>query len=118
MPIIINGVIIGTRFADDFGAVPVTGKGGDDLANAFKKAATQAHRRATLTLLGIGMNDETEVEQIKGAVVIQPEEMANLGTALRTGSVQEVKALPAPTPVAPAAPKSSVPKTDEVNKPN
>lgn len=47
------------------GAVSIKGKFGDDLANAMMKAETKAKRRVTLSLCGLGMLDETELETIK-----------------------------------------------------
>lgn len=38
----------------------------NDLANIFMKAETKAKRRATLSICGLGMFDESEVETIKG----------------------------------------------------
>lgn len=40
---------------------------GDDLANAFLKAETKAKRRVTLSICGLSMLDETEVETIPNA---------------------------------------------------
>jgi|SRR5882672_4451352 len=53
------------REDEDFGVVslPDTMKG-DTRANAIMKAITKAKRRATLSLCGLGMLDETEVETI------------------------------------------------------
>lgn len=42
---------------------------GDELANAMMKAETKAKRRATLSLCGLGLLDETEVESIPNAFV-------------------------------------------------
>lgn len=50
------------------GAVTITGLKGDNLANALMKAETKAKRRATLSLCGLGMLDETEIETIPTAV--------------------------------------------------
>lgn len=55
------------RYTDSSGAVTTSGLKGDALANAMMKAETKAKRRATLSLLGLGMLDETEVETIPGA---------------------------------------------------
>lgn len=49
------------------GAVSIANKKGDDLANALMKAETKAKRRATLSICGLGMLDETEIETIPGA---------------------------------------------------
>ena len=43
---------------------------GDDRANAMMKAETKSKRRATLSLIGLGFLDETEVESIAGAQVV------------------------------------------------
>ena len=49
------------------GAVNVKGLGGESLANALMKAETKSKRRVTLSLCGLGMTDESEVESIPGA---------------------------------------------------
>lgn len=46
------------------GAVNIAGLKGEALANAMMKAETKAKRRATLSLCGLGMLDETEIEDI------------------------------------------------------
>lgn len=46
------------------GAVNIQGLKGENLANALMKAETKAKRRATLSICGLGMLDETEVEDI------------------------------------------------------
>lgn len=65
------------QHCDNVGAVNIAGLTGDELANAIMKSETKGHRRSTLSLLGLGMTDETEIETIKGAQTIQlsPEEM-------------------------------------------
>ena len=58
----------GEHFVDAIGAVPLpNNKTGDDYVNALMKAQTKAHRRATLSLVGLGMLDETEIETIPNA---------------------------------------------------
>jgi hypothetical protein len=49
------------------GAVSITGLRGEALANAMMKAETKAKRRVTLSICGLNMLDETEVETIQGA---------------------------------------------------
>jgi len=49
------------------GAVSITGLKGELLANAMMKAETKAKRRATLSICGLGFNDESEVGDIPGA---------------------------------------------------
>jgi hypothetical protein len=51
------------REDEDFGVVTLP-KEGDARANAIMKAITKAKRRATLSLCGLGMLDETELETI------------------------------------------------------
>lgn len=55
------------RRDESTGAVAVTGLKGDNLANAYLKAETKAKRRVTLSICGLGMLDETEVDSIPGA---------------------------------------------------
>lgn len=70
-----HGLITVTVFGRDkdgrsdveIGVVPCVGLQGDALGNAQKKAMTQAKRRLTLSLQGMGMLDESETEQIPGA---------------------------------------------------
>lgn len=51
----------------DSGAVSVGGLKGPDLANAYMKALTKAKRRVTLSICGLGMLDESEVDAIPAA---------------------------------------------------
>jgi hypothetical protein len=46
------------------GVVTIEGLKGDNLANALMKAETKAKRRATLSICGLGMLDESEIETI------------------------------------------------------
>lgn len=59
---------------------------GEALANALMKAETKAKRRATLSISGLGMLDETEVETIPGARTVNLHE--------ETGEVMRPRALP------------------------
>lgn len=52
------------RYTDDDGIVSIVGLKGVELANAMLKAVTKAKRRAVLALCGLGMIDETEVEDM------------------------------------------------------
>jgi hypothetical protein len=49
------------------GAVSIVGLKGDAKSNALMKAESKAKRRVTLSLAGLGMVDETEVESIPNA---------------------------------------------------
>jgi hypothetical protein len=72
----IEGVYVVTAAATDSkgrtdestGAVTIAGLRGDGLANAFMKAETKAKRRVTLSICGLGLLDETEIETIPNAV--------------------------------------------------
>ncbi len=55
------------RYTDDIGAVSTVGIKGAELANAMMKSITKAKRRAVLALCGLGMPDESEVEDIHPA---------------------------------------------------
>lgn len=55
------------------GVVSIANLSGDALANAFMKAETKAKRRATLSIVGLGLLDETETETIPGAKLVDGE---------------------------------------------
>jgi len=67
-----NGAYIVTAYATDkegrtdvaTGAVAIANLKGDALVNAIMKAETKAKRRATLSIVGLGWLDETEIETI------------------------------------------------------
>ncbi len=52
------------RIDESVGAVFLGGLRGDALANAYMKAETKAKRRVTLSICGLGLLDETEVESV------------------------------------------------------
>lgn len=51
----------------DVGAVPIENLKGESLSNAIMKAITKAKRRVTLSICGLGMLDESEIDSIPGA---------------------------------------------------
>ncbi len=51
------------------GAVDVDNLKGEELANAYMKAETKAKRRLTLSLCGLGIVDESEIDSIKDAII-------------------------------------------------
>jgi hypothetical protein len=55
------------RADEDIGAVPIKGLNGERLANALMKAITKAKRRVTLSMCGLNMLDESELETVQGA---------------------------------------------------
>jgi len=52
------------REIDDIGVVAIAGYSGKDLANALMKAETKMKRRVTLSICGLGILDESELETI------------------------------------------------------
>ncbi|MDO8671260.1 MAG: hypothetical protein Q7O66_07485, partial [Dehalococcoidia bacterium] len=58
------------RAVTNVGAVTVGNLKGDALANAMMKALTKAYRRTTLSFVGLGWLDETEIETIRGAQTV------------------------------------------------
>jgi hypothetical protein len=54
------------------GAVAIEGLKGENRANAMMKAETKAKRRVTLSICGLGMLDETEIESIPQAQPAAP----------------------------------------------
>lgn len=74
------------RQDSSLGAVSIKGLAGDNLANAMMKAETKAKRRVTLSICGLGMLDETEVEAIHDAEPVQVTD---------TGDIVDPKPLPA-----------------------
>jgi hypothetical protein len=57
------------RHTEDVGAVNIKGLAGDALANALMKAVTKAKRRTVLSICGLSMMDESELETLPGPVV-------------------------------------------------
>jgi hypothetical protein len=73
------------------GAVQVTNLKGEALANAFMKAETKAKRRATLSLCGLGILDESELDTLPQAVKVSLPAAEEIGT-----SATVVEEAPAP----------------------
>ena len=75
-----EGIHMVTAYASDArgridvatGAVSTAGLKGDALVNAYLKAETKAKRRVTLSLVGLGMLDETELETIRNVSPTPP----------------------------------------------
>jgi hypothetical protein len=65
------------REDESIGAVTIQGLKGDARANALMKAETKAKRRVTMSICGLGMLDETEVETIPDAVTWENSPEAN-----------------------------------------
>ena len=93
---------LGDRFTDEDGAVTIGSLKGDMLANALMKAVTKAKRRAVLSIVGLGMLDETDVETINGAEKVEM-------TSSKPEITVEPKAL---TPIQPAQENSATAQLD------
>lgn len=74
------------RFADDVGVIDF-GEERLSKPNAIMKAVTKAKRRAVLSLVGLGVLDETEVENIRGAERVE--------MAVDSGEIIDTTATPA-----------------------
>ena len=61
------------RTDENIGAVPLAGLKGEARANAMMKAETKSKRRVTLSICGLGMLDETEVESLPPTVAYKVE---------------------------------------------
>jgi hypothetical protein len=61
------------RTDSDLGAVSIAGLKGEARANAIMKAITKAKRRVTLSIVGLGWLDESEIEGIGTPVVVDTE---------------------------------------------
>lgn len=63
----------GARTDYDIGVVPIYNLKGDQLANAQMKAVTKAKRRVTLSICGLGLPDESELDTIPNVHVTEVE---------------------------------------------
>lgn len=66
----------GGREDEAMGVVVIAGLSGVDLANAYMKCETKAKRRATLSICGLSLPDETEIDDIpaKDKATVFPEQ--------------------------------------------
>ncbi|HLG99810.1 MAG TPA: hypothetical protein VKX49_26105 [Bryobacteraceae bacterium] len=91
---VIDGVYVVTsratrpdgRADEATGAVAIEGLKGEARANAMMKAETKAKRRVTLSICGLGMLDESEVDSIPGA---QREDIDTGGHTVGTKAAQD-----------------------------
>jgi len=83
------------RIDSAVGAVWIKGLQGDPLANAIMRCETKAKRRLTLSICGLGMTDESEVETIPDARVVQVDH--------DTGEIAAVSTASTPAPRHPPA---------------
>lgn len=76
------------RVDEEDGAVDLAGLKGDNRANAIMKAITKAKRRATLSICGLGIMDESEIEDTTAHEVAKP--LAPSSLAEVTARLKEV----------------------------
>lgn len=98
------------RTDESTGAVTLGTLKGDALANAMMKAETKAKRRVTLSIVGLGWLDETELSTIQDAAPVAVDPMT--GELPSEGLVAPV---PPPANVTSAQPRPSG-KLDEVQR--
>ena len=92
--IVVTGHTPDGRSATDMGAVAIANLKGEPLANAIMKAITKGKRRLTLSIVGLGWLDETEVDSIAGAQRVTVDQ--------ETGEITEtMPPIPALTPADP-----------------
>jgi hypothetical protein len=63
------------RQDSDIGVVSTAGLRGDALSNAMMKAYTKAKRRVTLSICGLSMLDESEVDSIMGVETVKDDDL-------------------------------------------
>jgi hypothetical protein len=78
------------RTDESMGAVNLKGLTGDALANSYLKCETKAKRRVTLSICGLGMLDETEVDSIPGARITPSAGIEDRVTVEEVARVNEV----------------------------
>lgn len=89
------------RSDESQGAVSIAGLKGEQLANAIMKAETKAKRRVTLSIVGLGMLDESELDTIPSdRFASLPPERAQI---VQAANEEKPKALP-PKATLPALP--------------
>ena len=83
------------RTDEEIGVVSVKGLAGDNLANALMKASTKAKRRVTLSVCGLGLLDESELETVRDAVPLEGAALAASMSGSASRLQAEIDALPA-----------------------
>lgn len=66
------------RFDESTGAICVAGLKGESLANAYMKAETKAKRRVTLSICGLSVLDESELDGVPVEIIQQEPEQKTL----------------------------------------
>lgn len=98
--------------SEDIGAVSVKGLTGDPLCNAMMKAVTKAKRRAVLALCGLGELDESELETVPGAKVVDIVDAAPAATVPLPAAKPKLSPVRKPEPEPEPTPAPEAPATD------
>jgi len=104
------------RVDTEIGAVTVSGLRGDALANARMKALTKAKRRLTLSMAGLGMMDETELETVPRheAVRVDMETGEVIESTGRHVAAEVIESPAVPVPPPPPVDIANLPTRDEL----
>ena len=116
------------RTDESTGAVWMQGLKGDNHSNALMKAETKAKRRATLSIAGLGMLDDSEADSIRGAetgvVDIETGELMDAPAAApKAAPARKPRVAPVPPEVItcensiPDFPEDAAPETPASNRP-
>lgn len=90
------------RIDESIGAVSIEGLKGEAKANCMMKSETKAKRRVTLSLCGLGMLDESEIESIPDArPPAEPPPAVETLAEVRDRRIAELKAQAQPEPEVP-----------------
>lgn len=99
-------VTLGERTERHVGLVSIAGLSGEAMANAIMKCHTKALRRGTLSIVGIGLPDESEVDTIPGRIpVTEAAPRLLTPTAEAPALDKTIPAMAMPQPTAPLFPK-------------
>ena len=79
------------RTDESIGAINIGGLKGDALSNAYMKAETKAKRRVTLSIIGLGWLDETEVDSIPDARRVQVNASGEITSAMEDDPDHELR---------------------------
>lgn len=127
---LVDGVFVVTAQATDaagrtdesIGAVPIGNLQGEAKANAMMKAETKAKRRVTLSICGLGMLDESEIDSIPGARTVVEKDTRSLREKVQAKIVESTPVVDTPpppvdTPALPADPTPASAETDAAATP-
>ncbi len=101
------------REDESIGAVPILNLKGEQLSNAMMKAETKAKRRVTLSISGLNMLDETEVDTIPGAKP-EPIDYGSEYTKSKTEKEQPKPQITGPTSAGPIAQTNASPSEAKI----